>query len=370
MQVQRISSSDELVALRHHWNDLAGHVPFRQWEWMHSWWTAYSAGRDLYVLVARDEDRQVVGIAPLYREHNLTSGRVLQLLGNGKACSEYQSLLVRPHEIDRVSLAFARWLAAASAMKEHGWDQCDLESVAEGDLAVLALSRQLTKFEVLTTVRPDPPCWCLDLPLRWNELLAGVKKSVRRKLRTLERRYIESGRAVCRVAETETEIACDFDHLVDLHERRWYQVGRLGCFSHFGFERFLYDAVQEFSRTGQARFHRLELDGNVVAVSFALIRGDRHFIYQCGIEPRKMEHQPGWLLNMMTLKQLIDAGVRQCDFLRGDERYKRELGARPKPQVQVRLGAPHTRGRLHHQLWMTQDTLRNWGQQVATAFRT
>ena len=369
MQVQRISNVDELMALRRSWNDLAGGIPFRQWEWMHSWWTAYSAGRDLFVLVARDDDRQVVGIAPLFREHNLTGGRVLQLLGNGKACSEYQSLLVRPHEIERVGLAFARWMAAASAMKEHGWDQCDLESVVEGDLAVQALSRQLADFEVVTTVRPDECCWCLDLPLRWNELMAGLKKPIRRKLRTLERRYIETGRATCHVAETETDIAYDFDYLVDLHERRWNQVGRVGCFSHFGFERFLYEAVQEFGHNDQTYFTRLEIDGEVAAVSFALTSGNRHFIYQCGIEPRKMEHQPGWLLNLMLLKRLIENGVRQCDFLRGDERYKRELGARQKPQQHVRLAAPHTRGRLHHQIWMTQDALRNWGHQVATAFK-
>ncbi len=370
MRVRRISTVDELVTLRKSWNDLAGKIPFRQWEWMHSWWTAYSAGRDLFVLVAEDADRQVMGIAPFFREHNLTGGRVLQLLGNGKACSEYQSLLVRPHEMDRVGLAFARWMATASAMKEHGWDECDLEAVAEGDSAVEALARELAEFEVVTTVRDDESCWCLDLPLRWSELLANLKKPIRRKLRTLEKRYIESGRAVCNVAQTETEIAYDFDYLVDLHERRWNHVGRTGCFSHFGFERFLCEAVQEFGHSGQANFTRLEIDGDVAAISFALTSGDRHFVYQCGIEPRKLEHQPGWLLNMMMLKRLIQAGVRQCDFLRGNERYKRELGARPKPQSHVRLAAPHTRGRIHHQIWITQDTLRNWGHQVATAFRT
>ena len=36
--------------------------------------------------------------------------------------------------------------------------------------------------------------------------MTGLKKPVRRKLRTLERRYIETGRAVCHVAQSETDI--------------------------------------------------------------------------------------------------------------------------------------------------------------------
>lgn len=369
MHVERVSDLAAFESLRPSWNSLADGVPFRQWEWISNWWSTYSAGRDLYVLVARDHERKVVGIAPFYRECTLAGGRVIQFMGNGKVCSDYQSLLVQPADIQQVGLAFARFMAAASAMKDHGWDQCELEAVPEQDLVIPEMTRRMADLGVASAVRQGEPSWCVDLPSDWDQVLAGMKSNLRRKLKSLHRKYLDTERAVFRVAETEQQVEQFYDFLVDLHQRRWHDAGKAGCFDHFGFERFLLQVVRDFAQNGKLFFCRLEIDGDV-AVTSCLLRGEsRFYVYQCGIDPQHWEHQPGWLINMMILRTLIDRGVKECDFLRGEERYKRELSAQPIPHVNVRYAAPHTRGRLHHQLWSTQDTIKTWGHQVVSAIR-
>lgn len=369
MFVERISDFGSLQEIQADWNALSHEIPFRQWEWMSNWWQAYSAGRDLYVLVARDKDARVVGIAPFYRECTLAGGRVVQLMGNGKTCSDYQSLLVRPQDIEDVGLAFARFLAAGSGMRDHGWDQCELEAIPENDAAIIQLSRRLQQFDVMTSIVPGEQCWCIDLPDSWDQFLRGLRSNLRRKLKSLDRRYIGNDRATFRIAESEQDVEYFFDYLVDLHQRRWHDAGKAGCFDHFGFERFMLHAVRDFDRSERLFFAQLEIDGEVTATSCLLKSPNRYFVYQCGIDPKGWEHQPGWLMNMMILRKLIDEGVRHCDYLRGEERYKKELGARPVPQMNIRFAAPHTKGRIHHQLWNTQVTLKAWGQQVASAMR-
>ena len=68
IQVEWLSRAEELPALRPAWNALARGVPFRSWEWLESWWRAYGAGsgKELYTLVVRDSQRQVMGLAPWY----------------------------------------------------------------------------------------------------------------------------------------------------------------------------------------------------------------------------------------------------------------------------------------------------------------
>ena len=47
MLVNRIAETAKLDGLRAEWNALAQGVPFREWQWLHTWWRCYGANRDL-----------------------------------------------------------------------------------------------------------------------------------------------------------------------------------------------------------------------------------------------------------------------------------------------------------------------------------
>src|SRR5262245_39842037 len=76
MHITRHDNFDSLAADQSTWNELSQGVPFRAWEWLERWWRYYGcgddgrplAGHELMLLAVRDEQHQLVGVAPWYRQ--------------------------------------------------------------------------------------------------------------------------------------------------------------------------------------------------------------------------------------------------------------------------------------------------------------
>ena len=348
----------ELESLRPIWNDLAGAVPLREWQWLHSWWETYQDGGELYVLRVSDAAGRVLGIAPWFLQRSLARGRRLLQLGSGRVCSDYQSLLVDPQHGQAVSEALARWLIEACGTRDHVWDEMDLEAIAENDIAMTALADGLQRHGLSIDWRPQVACWAVQLPDSWETFVRGLSSSgMRRKLSRLKRHYVDTGRVVLHRAETSAEVQQYLGDLIDLHQRRWTDQQQDGCFADPRFARFLEQAAQRLHDAGQLYLARLEIDGRLSAANFCVTLGRYCGMYQCGMDPAQSAHEPGWLQNVMLLNHLIDHGFQTCDYLRGDERYKLDLGSQRRQQSRLRVTALHPLARLRRQVWLTRDWL-------------
>jgi CelD/BcsL family acetyltransferase involved in cellulose biosynthesis len=73
-----------------------------------------------------------------------------------------------------------------------------------------------------------------------------------------------------------------------------------------------------------------------------------------------MEHEPGSLITMATLRRAIERGYRAFDFLRGDESYKAHWRAEPAASVELRVAAERPIARLRHRLWLAGSRLKQW----------
>src|SRR5204862_7414213 len=106
-----------------HWNELAQGVPFRQLDWLETWWRHYGcrengqpkSNHELFLLTVWDGDNQLVGVAPWYRIRSASGSRVIRFLGDGEVCSDYLSVLCQSETEDSVTGTLAEWLAAANS---------------------------------------------------------------------------------------------------------------------------------------------------------------------------------------------------------------------------------------------------------------
>jgi CelD/BcsL family acetyltransferase involved in cellulose biosynthesis len=296
-------------------------------------------------------------------------GRMLRFLGSGKACSEYQSLLVDDKDVQCVCETLTDWLVQAIDHTDDAWDQLDLTAIADGDRAIASLASCLSDRGAQITARPSMGCWRLELKSTWEAQLELIGSNLRRKLCKLERTHLKSGIAVHRVATSRESVLQHFDQLVDLHQRRWRQAGVDGCFSNPSFTEFLRRAALAFFESQQLWMTAVDVHGQSAAAAMFLRANDELFLYQCGMNLELRSHQPGWLMNLLSLRAAIDNSIRAVDYLRGNERYKQELGARIVPQSDWRIAAPQTLSRLRHQIWRTQGWLRDLGKQLVTSRR-
>lgn len=371
LEVRRLSSLGGDEMLRAGWNALAGGIPFRRWEWLDSWWRCYgkaagSRRREL-LLLGVWADGQLVGIAPWYQEESATQGQVVRFLGDGEACSDYLGLLCQSGWEADVARTLADTLAGAQGTAggpqsaiAGAWDLLELNSVAEGDLAVRLLTEELAAHGCLVHGAAGPTCWRIDLPASWPEYLARLSRSHRKQLLRIERRYLHNGRARLRSARTEDDVHRGLRILAELHQRRWEVLNQPGCFARPRFAEFLFDVAQQQRRAGQLQLHWLECDGRPIAAEYHILDGNNVYAYQSGIEPGALEHEPGRVITLALLQQAVAAGRSGFDFLRGDEAYKAHWRARPQAMTVYRVRPDHCRSRLRHSLWLAGDSVKRW----------
>jgi CelD/BcsL family acetyltransferase involved in cellulose biosynthesis len=364
MHVQRFSSLDSLRPLRDAWRDLSRGAPMMSPAWLENWWRAYGGSsadsdnvqRRLYVVGVFDDAGQLAALAPWYLDRSKTQGRVLRFLGSGEVCSDHLSVLCRKDCTAAALGSLADWLAAQAEVSGASdsadrWDLLELTGVDADDPAIVQLATAMQRRGHGLHHRPAVRCWRLELPSSWDEYLARLSKGHRKQVRRMVRDLFASGRAELHTLEDERQIDNFLDTLIDLHQRRRRSIGQPGCFASRSFSRFVRSATPELWREGLLGLHVLKLDDRPIAAEYQ-IRGDGEiFAYQSGVDPERLDVQPGNLSAIATIRQAIDQGYRGLDFLRGDEAYKSHWGAEPFETCELRIVAPHATARLRHAVW-------------------
>jgi CelD/BcsL family acetyltransferase involved in cellulose biosynthesis len=368
MIVERITSSGRLAELAPDWNRLSQGVPFRSWEWLATWWSHYGGESEprrqqaeLYTLCVY-EHGALIAVAPWYVQAYPLHGRVVQFLGSGQVCTDYQTVLCKPGWEAPVAAALADWLVdRAGQAGADGWDQLELGGIDAGNAMMRSLAQCLAERGALAHCRPGQPCWRVNLPGSWEEYAATLSKSHRKELRGCRRRYFDTGRATLHTVTDAAELASKMALLIDLHQRRRRSLGDPGCFAAPRFTAFHQDVSARLLARGQLRLHWLELDGRPVAAEYHLY-GDEGMIYayQSGIEVGALAHAPGRLATMAILRAAIAEGFRGFDLLRGDEPYKAHWRARPRPMVEVRVFPGKPADHLRYGMHVVGEFMRDW----------
>lgn len=356
--VQRIGDAGELQELQRDWNRLADDVPFRRFEWLEAWWRCYwQPGMELFVLTLRDPAGELVGLAPWYARRSALWGRVLSFLGSGPVCSDYLSVLAAPDHEAAVAGALADWLAGEA---RHAWDLIELDGIEREDPVMQRLLAELASRGHEIHERERIGAWRLELPDDWKTYVSQLSKSRRGGVRTLQRRYFDTGRAVLRTAETVQEVDRGLEILHELHQKRRESLGDPGCFASPRFANFLALAATRFHQLGRLRLRWIELDGRPAAAEFDLSSANAIYHYQSGMEPDAARDKPGWLMQISALRDAIDQGFRAFDFLRGDEPYKSWWRAKRRPLAEIRVVGRSPTARLRHRLWTAGASLKAW----------
>jgi CelD/BcsL family acetyltransferase involved in cellulose biosynthesis len=367
LSVARISTAAGLDEIALGWDRLAGDVPFRRREWLETWWRHYQqSGMELFIVVLRDADGELVGLAPWHLKRSPLAGRALCFLGSGEVCSDYLTVLAAPGQEQLVARRLAEWLGGES---RELWDLIELDGIELEDPLVHAMSEDLAAQGCNVHRRERLGAWRLELPADWKSYLARLSKSRRGGVRTLEKRHFETGRALLRTAQSEAEVARGLAILHELHQRRRASLGDAGCFASPRFARFLAEAAERFHELGQLRLQWIELDGRPVAAEFDLNSADTIYHYQSGIDPDAMQDKPGWLVQIGALRTAIAEGFRWFDFLRGDEPYKSWWRAERRSLFEVRIVARRRSARLRHRAWIAGVRTKAWLRGTAAWMR-
>jgi CelD/BcsL family acetyltransferase involved in cellulose biosynthesis len=324
LRVACVDTHSAFHALAGEWNDvLAGSASnnlFLTWEWVSTWWEIYGAGSQLHVLVARDEDDRIVGIAPLQRRRRTMLGLhaigVVEFIGaGGDVTPEQLDFIVAAGAEAVVTPALLAHLAADSAVRG-----LDLRPMAASSPNLPLLEAGLREARGHMRCLGDSVCPVLPLPATRAEFMASRSKNYRKKMGEYQRRAERDLGAKVRLSATPEALDRDMGALVTLHQRRW--EGRSRAFRTTAYIQFHRRLARRLFDRGWVRMFALDSPKGPLAMLYCFAYNGRYYFYQAGRDPDLQKHRVGLVLMHAAIEQAIADGARLFDFLSGDEQYK------------------------------------------------
>lgn len=304
---------EEVEKLEADWKRLtpAKAAPFQTFAWNLAWYAEYGDEYDEILLLLVSQGREVRGILPLYRV-----GREIRLAGDG--ICDYQDI-VAPTEADadRVADFAVRWLLRKRPDWRFRFDKLS----TEGWLFRLLLERERKNDRVLTFSKRFAPCPMVDLGSSREDYLASLSRKFRQDLRRSLRRFHRTFPEATVWIERNEEIGVDqLRRLAGFHASH-FRLGGSGPCSDLRLRRLLERVAPDpdvgFQVAG------IEEGNTLMAMDFGFARGGRYYGYLTSFDPAFRKYAPGKCLLLERIDSWIHGdGVRELDFLCGDEAYK------------------------------------------------
>lgn len=353
MLVSRISTFDDLSKYQERWDALAGDCVFRKWDWQSTWWQHYKHGKQAFVLFVHSNEssqvqpaaNQVTAILPCYLESTITRGKTLRLIGDGEVCSDHLDILVGDESPEEVAKALANYLVESC----EDWDAIDFTSIGADCAGLCSLSEALKSLECQVQHAANESRWAIPLPEDWEAFLALQSKSHRKQLRRLERRVLETEQATWHLVETSQQFDVAWPILVDLHQRRRISLGEPGCFASQRWADFHREIARKLLDSGELRLSWLEIADQPVAAEYHFAGESATWAYQGGVDPDRIDEEPGKLSMIRTLQHSIEQGHRAFDLMRGDEPYKAHWRAQPTETFDIQVVSSRSAAILRNQ---------------------
>jgi CelD/BcsL family acetyltransferase involved in cellulose biosynthesis len=247
--------------------------------------------------------------------------------------ADYATILCDPADLPAVAAA------VASALREDPpgtWDAIDLRRLRVDDPAFQELTEAFRDAspEWRVTADQEDVCPVVTLPPDgdWETYLAMLDKKARHEIRRKLRRAEAVGPV--RFRELPLEPA-SVDTFIDLHQARWGDAGLFpdtpdGDRS----RRFLHRLTALETAEGphaQLQLGIVTVGDRTLAATVAFDDGTTRYYYNAGMDPAARELSPGVTGTAAFIRDRMAAGRTRFDFLRGDEPYKYEWGARDEP---------------------------------------
>ncbi len=326
MRARVVSGVRGFAGLERSWNALShsgGRLgPFNGFSWAFEWWRALGPGRKLRVIVA-DDGGQVRGILPLFEEERL-GARTLSLIGSAGGGGDYLDVLADDDRMRQVLFDEARALRP---------DRIELDDLDSASPTIPFLRRALSDRRSALAIVDR--YLCPFLPIR-TDFVSYLRTMGRREnLRRREKWLAAQPGYRIEVATDARAVPAFLARFHRLHRARWDEAGGTQAFADGRLVRFHARIAERFADEGRLRLWTLWVAGEAVAVAYTFDDAGRSLYYQSGFLPAWGAKSAGLVLLAKVVEDAFRRGMREIDFLRGSESYKREWTREARRTVSV-----------------------------------
>jgi CelD/BcsL family acetyltransferase involved in cellulose biosynthesis len=278
-----------------------GTGPFPKRDFLRTWWDERASSAELMLA---DSGSALLPLA--------SSGGRVEFLGEPDLCDYHTPLGSSSPD-----------LVTAIATALPGGSILSLDSLPEE--AAVPIQSGLTRAGVLHTTLQHEVAAVLALPTTTPDWLASLTSKQRHEVRRKRRRFLENAGEPMLTTGGSHDVAA----FAAMHRRA---AGEKGSFMTEAMERWFTALVD---RAG-AQVHTLRGDvGTPLAAAIGFENEEAYYLYNSAYEPAAAHVSPGVVLVTELITRAITQRRTVFDFLKGDEPYKFQLGARPRPLYRI-----------------------------------
>ncbi len=322
LEVEIVTDLEGFKALSEDWNRIAFEANlsiFQTWEWSWHWWRANSRGKKLWLIIARD-GQELAGVAPLYISSSYYGLPVKVAAFVGTNGTDYLDLVVghKIHDASEIAAALTDEL-----LKYPRWDAADLHQLPSGSIASGIIGSRAASAGLFFEQVPQDNCYTLVLPDSWDGYLAALSKKFRWNVQYYARRLSRDYEPSIRLSGGE-DAAKDMSLFLKLHQKRFISKKKPGAYLSPKFRKFHTDLAVALAKRGWLRLYIMEIDKKPVAALYGFQFGDTFYYYLGGFEPDWGSLSVSTVLIARAIEDSIKDGLRNFNFLRGNEPYKQK----------------------------------------------
>ena len=322
------TTEDAFASLRDEWIDLENRAAndniFLTYTWQHAWWEDLGDDGDRQLdIVAFREHGRLVGLAPTYHEKG--GGFTLVRFGGGLEVTDYLGFMVEPGYEKAVGRAFLERCLSRSGLV------MDLHYLRGEGVTVKAIAAAAADLDRRCTVEEEEVSPRITLPRTWDEYVVHLNKKNRHELRRKRRRLEDAGGWT--IAETSAEtLTADLEAFFDLHAA---STRAKADFMTEEVKTFFRHICSHLEEEGWLSLRTLVFEAKPLAAVLGFVYRGKLLLYNSGYNPEYNRLGPGFVLMSEEIRLAIEAGLTEVDFLRGNEKYKYDLGATDQPLVHL-----------------------------------
>ena len=180
MRIEILRKIEDIHDLSDEWNALLGnsasHVPFLTPEFIAAWWGHLGGGEweqgELYIIVVRNDEGKLIGIAPLFLTQDTQSETTLMFVGSHEI-ADFLDFVVRPADLELFLQALFEHLSGPPA---PSWKYVDLYNLLDLSPTLAALEAAVQAQGWTYRQEKIQPAPHIQLPQDWETYLAGLNK--------------------------------------------------------------------------------------------------------------------------------------------------------------------------------------------------
>ena len=298
--------------------------PFVAPAFVAAWWNVFGGDAALELHSVRDGDT-LIGVLPFQQRG---ADAEWEFIGNADVC-DYMDILAAPgREDDVLSALLDLWA-------QRGVRRVKLCGLIAGSKTLAHLPAAAKARGWAAHEEKEAVCPVVPLAGSWEAYLEGLRgkhrHEIRRKLRTL----LDGGAQVrVEVAEEPEDIAARLPNLLHFMAKSREDKAVFLTEQMAAYFRVLVDGLV----AGRLiRIYDLFLDDRPVAAVLCLVQDDAVLLYNSGYDPAYRDLSVGIASKVLVMRDAIERGASTVNFLRGDEEYKFQLGARSSAVTCLRV---------------------------------